>query len=60
MSDSLRDPGEDTPLFPPSNPEDEAEERPLRLRAPGEPEQYRAEIIRLVAVISLFPIFGLI
>jgi len=30
------------------------------VRAPGEPEEHRAEIILTVAVISLFPIFGLI
>jgi len=59
MSDSPRDPWEDTQLFPPTTPALDAFEPP-KVRAEGEPEEHRAEIILTVAVISLFPIFGLI
>lgn len=59
MSDSPRDPWEDTLLFPPTTSAVNSYEPP-QVRAAGDLEEHRAEIILTVAVISLFPVFGLI
>jgi hypothetical protein len=61
MADQPRDPWEGTELFPPTeSPEADQFGEPARILAPGQLEEHRAEIIITVAVISLFPIFGLI
>ena len=61
MDDKPRDPWEGTQLFPPSKPDDGFDLlRPANPRPEGQPEEHRAEIIITLAVISLFPIFGLL
>ncbi|HEY2414145.1 MAG TPA: hypothetical protein VGI40_18010 [Pirellulaceae bacterium] len=61
MSEKPRDPWEGTELFPPENPpEDWWQSGPAKKPGAGELEEHRAEIIITLAVISLFPIFGLI
>ena|SRR5689334_20500099 len=61
MAEKPRDPWEGTELFPPEEPiEDSPFTEPAKKRSPGQLEEHRAEIIITLAVISLFPIFGLI
>jgi hypothetical protein len=61
MAEKPRDPWEGTELFPPENPpEDWSQTGAAKKPSAGELEEHRAEIIITLAVISLFPIFGLI
>jgi hypothetical protein len=61
MSEIPRDPWEGTQLFPPTESNDGRElTAAVEARRAGELEEHRAEIIITLAVISLFPIFGLI
>ena len=61
MAEKARDPWEGTELFPPteSNSEHHQTER-AKVRPTGQPEEHRAEIIITLAVIGLFPVFGLL
>jgi hypothetical protein len=61
MDDKPRDPWEGTQLFPPSEPAEGLNLfAPANPRPDGQLEEHRAEIILTLAVISLFPIFGLL
>jgi hypothetical protein len=61
MADEPRDPWEGTWLFPPEkSTDDQYSTPPAEKSNTGQLEEHRAEIIITLAVISLFPIFGLV
>jgi hypothetical protein len=61
MGDKPRDPWEGTRLFPPAEATEDLELTGTANKTQaGQREEHRAEIIITLAVISLFPIFGLL